>query len=189
MRRRRTAALLLAAVATAGCGRDRLAAPDPERPFTAGQLTAVDFSASGVRFRAPADWRFGPGTAPLVASTSSGSATIAIWRYPRSEPIPTGTGAALDDAKANLLSAAGGRDGSFKEVSSRTRRVDGKPAVEVVGDQTVAGRPRRVRSTHVFAYGTELVIDAYAAPDVFAVIDKSVFRPLVRSVELEQPPQ
>ena len=185
--RRPTLAMLLVVLATAGCGRDRLAVPDPDRPFTAGRLTTVAYPAAGIRFRGPADWRFDAGEAPLVATTSSGNATIAIWRYPRTEPIPTGTGPALETARKNLLNAAKGRDASFKEVSSRRQRVDGEPAIEVVGSQTVAGNPRRVRSTHVFAHGAELVVDAYAAPDVFPVVDRTVFRPLLRSLKLEAP--
>src|SRR4029077_16710732 len=94
--RRPFIALLLAALVTAGCGRDRLAAPDPDRPFTTGQLTAVQYPAAGLQLAAPTDWGFGSGAAPLVAQTSSGNATMAIWRYPRTEPVPAGTGPALD---------------------------------------------------------------------------------------------
>jgi hypothetical protein len=59
--------------------------------------------------------------------------------------------------------------------------------VQIVGDQTVAGRPRRVRSTHVYTRGAELVVDQYAAPDVFGTVDRSVFVPLLRSLKIGKP--
>ena len=177
---------VLATLAAAGCGRDRLATPDPARPFSNGQKATLEFPEAGVTFRAPADWQFATGASPLVASTASGSATIAVWRYLRSEELPR-EDAALDDAQANLLSASRGRDPSFKETSTRRTKIDGAPAIQVVGDETVAGRPRRVRSTHVFAKGAEFVIDQYAAPDVFEAADRLVFLPLLRSLKIDPP--
>ena len=58
------------------------------------------------------------------------------------------------------------------------------PGDRLVGDETIEGRRRRVRSTHVFAGGAELVLDAYAAPEHFAETDAAAFRPVVRSLEL-----
>jgi hypothetical protein len=177
---------LVLAVALAGCGRDRLQAPDPSRPFTAGQLTTVTFPKAGVKFRAPSDWPFGSGSGSLVASTSSGTATIAIWRYERAEELPRDD-TALQAAEENLLNAMHGRDASLEEVRTRRIEIDGAPAIQVVADETVAGRKRRVRSTHAFAKGAEFVIDAYADPEVFPVVDESVFRPFLRSFKIDPP--
>ena len=44
-----------------------------------------------------------------------------------------------------------------------------------------------MRSTHVYAKGAEFVVDAYAAPRDFATVDRSVFRPLVRSFKIDPP--
>lgn len=184
--RRGPVTLLALVLVIAGCGRERLGAPDPGAPFTAGVKTAVAYPKAGLRFDAPADWPFGAGPAPLVAQTSSGSATIAIWRYPRTEPLPRDR-AALATARTNLVNAAKGRDGSFKTIATHLTKIDGKPAVQVVGDETVAGRPRRVRSTHVYAHGAEVVIDAFSDPGVFLPVDRVVFRPLLRSIELDRP--
>jgi hypothetical protein len=57
----------------------------------------------------------------------------------------------------------------------------------LVGDQRVAGQQRRVRSTHVFAQGAEVVVDQYAAPRDFAAVDAAVFEPTVRSLRIGPP--
>jgi hypothetical protein len=44
-----------------------------------------------------------------------------------------------------------------------------------------------VRSTHVFAKGAEFVVDAYAAPRDFALIDRTIFQPLVKSLKIDPP--
>ena len=66
-------------------------------------------------------------------------------------------------------------------------KVDGARAVELVGTEKVNGRTRRVRSTHVYAKGAEFVIDAYAAPRDFDVVDQSIFQPLIRSTKIDPP--
>jgi hypothetical protein len=181
----RRASAAIATLALVGCGQERLPVPDVDRPAASAQATPREFAQAGVRFDAPADWSFGRGTAPLVTSTSSGSATIAIWRYPRTEPLPTGK--ALDGAEQALLDAVKQRDRTYEEVSTEQTRVDGEPAIELIGEQRVAGRTRRVRSTHVFAHGAELVIDQYAAPRDFPAVDRTVFVPLVDSLRLDDP--
>lgn len=186
MRRPTVTIALLAALGAAGCGRERLDTPDPGTPFTAGQLTTVTFPKAGVKFRAPADWPFGAGTGALVASTSSGTATIAIWRYPRTEQLPRDD-TALQAAEENLLNAVHGRDKSLEEISTRRIEVDGAPAIQVLADETVAGYKRRVRSTHAYAKGAEFVIEAFADPGVFEIVDKTVFRPFLKSFKIDPP--
>lgn len=185
----RPAALLCSVAAvltTAGCGADRVTAPDASRPFSTGGTAPRAFPAAGVKFTAPADWQFDPGQAPLVASATSGSATIAIWRYERAEPLPRSDGA-LDDAGRALQGAAKTRDNTFSKQIARRVKVDGARAVELVGTEKVNGQVRRVRSTHVYAKGAEFVIDAYAAPRDFDVVDQSIFQPLIRSTKIDPP--
>jgi hypothetical protein len=178
--------LLTLAAALGACGAARVEPPDPARPFTTGGLADREFPAAGISFRAPADWPFNPGQAPLVTSTTSGTATIAIWRYPRTEPRPEGD-AALQSAEQALIDAARTRDPSFRDESAERVRVDGAPGIELVGTQRVAGRERRVRSTHVYAKQVEVVIDAYAAPRDFETVDREIFRPLVASLKIDPP--
>ena len=183
---RPTLTAALAATLAAGCGAERLETPDASRPFTVEGPALRSFPAAGVSFQAPADWRFDLGKEPLVATTSSGSATIAIWRYPRTETLPRDD-IALDQADGALQEAAKTRDESFRVQQSRRVRVDGAGGIQLVGIEQVAGRERRVRSTHVYAKGAEYVIDTYASTRDFALIDRTVFRPLVRTFKIDPP--
>jgi hypothetical protein len=59
--------------------------------------------------------------------------------------------------------------------------------VQIRARETIAGQPRTVRSTHIYADGAEIVIDAYADADSFRRIDAQVFRPLLRSLQVTRP--
>ena len=178
--------VLLAATLTAGCGRDRLEAPDPSRPTASQPEGERSYPQAGLRFDAPGDVQFERGQDPLVASAASGSATVAIWRYPRTEPLPRSE-ASLEDAERTLIGAVKRRDPSFQLDGVEQVRVDGARALEVLGTGRVLGRERRVRSTHVYAKGAEFVIDAYAAPRDFATADAGLFQPLVDSLKIDPP--
>ncbi len=168
------------------CGRERIDPPDVVRPATPTGSTPQGFPQAGVSFDGPGNWPFLPGRAPLVASASSGTATVAVWRYLRSEPLPR-EDAALDAAQRTLIDAAKARDRTFDLQRADRVKVDGAPAVELVGTETVAGGRRRVRSTHIYAKGAEVVLDAYAAPDDFRRVDREVFRPLLESLRIDPP--
>jgi hypothetical protein len=183
-------ALSLAAVAAltaaTGCGADRVTPPDISRPYSTAGPAQREFPQAGISFQAPADWRFDPGQQPLVASTSSGSATIAIWRYPRTEDLPRDD-VELDQADGALQQAAKARDESFRVQQSRRVRVDGARGIQLLGTERVAEQERRVRSTHVYAKGAEYVIDTYAAPRDFDTVDRTIFQPLVRTFKIDPP--
>ena len=183
---RRVLVLIVAALAAAGCGRERLAVPDVEEPLISRGTQPLALPRAGLDVDVPEGWSVARGTAPLVVQTTSGSAAIAIWRYPRTEPLPEDD-AQFDAAKAALLQAVKQRDETYKEVSTRRVEVDGEPALELVGDERIAGRERRVRSTHVFAHDAELVVDQYAPPKEFARLDTAVFRPFVQALEIAAP--
>jgi hypothetical protein len=141
----------------------------------------VRYPASGVAFRAPSDWLVVGRQAPLVAVASSGSAVVAIWRFPRTGLPPAGT-AALKRAEAHLIGAARARDATLRLIRSKLASIDGAPAVELDAFERIAGQPRRVRSIHVFVSGAELVLDEYAPPSVFHGVDHEVFSPMKRSL-------
>ena len=178
---------VVAATLSAGCGRDRLEPPDPARPASALNEVELRYPQAGLRFEAPDDLTFDRGREPLVTSTASGSASVAIWRYPRTEPLPR-SASALDDAERTLVDAVKTRDPSFRLDRVERVRVDGARGLEVLGTQQVQGRERRVRSTHVYAKGAEFVIDAYSAPQDFENADDAIFRPLVESLKIDPPP-
>jgi hypothetical protein len=178
--------LLCACALLAGCGNEQAKPPDISQPARPVGTTPVTFAPQGIRLAAPGGWKVQPGQAPLVATIQSGPAQIAIWRYPRSEPLPK-TGAQLTQARDLLLQAAKARDATFKEGKTAITQVGGHPAIQVRGTETLAGQPRTVRSTHVYAFGGEIVVDAFAPAGVFAQVDQDAFRPLVRSLRLQAP--
>jgi hypothetical protein len=145
--------------------------------------TRTDYPAAGLRVSLPRGWALAPGTAPSVASATSGRATVALWRYPRTEPLP-GTRAQLAAARRALVSAARARDPGFRLADAHVTRIGGVPAVVLVGSETIRGVPLRVRSTHLYAQGGEVVADSFAPPRDFARLDPLVFRPVARSLRL-----
>jgi hypothetical protein len=175
-----------AALALCACGNERTPRPDVATPGPPLGSTAASYPKAGIRFAAPGGWKTTPGTLPLVSTSQTGQATVAVWRYPRTEPLPV-TSADLRRARRSLLKAVRTRDKTFRLKSARIKRIRRHPAIEVVGDETVAKHPRRVRSTHIFALGSEVVVDGYAPVAVFRRIDRTVFRPLVRSLRIGRP--
>jgi hypothetical protein len=180
------APLVVLAVAGGGCGNDRTPAPGTARPLSPQGSARISFPQAGVRFAAPGRWDRTPGQAPLVTTVTSGRATVAVWRFPRTEPLPR-TADDMRRARRGLLGAAKARDPSFRSRDARATRVGGHRALEVRGSGTVEGQARTLRSLHVFAFGGEVVVDALAPPGDFARVDREVFRPLLRSLRLTRP--
>jgi hypothetical protein len=179
---RRCLPLLLAA-ALAGCGYDRTAPVDTDTPADPRGERAVRLTEAGVRFKAPGNWPDLPLEEPRVGGVHSGLATVAVWRYVRSEELPRSR-AELDRARELLLDRVRERDPTFETRRVRILRRRGAPGIEVRGRQTLAGRPAETRSLHLFARGSEYVVDAYAPPEHFGRVDVAVFRPLLRSVRV-----
>jgi hypothetical protein len=175
-----------AAVFAAGCGNQQSEPPDASVPARPAGTTPAAFATQGVSFAAPGGWHVQAGQAPLVATVQSGTAQIAIWRYPRTEPLPK-TQEQLTQARDLLLQSAKARDQTFKEAKTTITKLGGHPAIQVRGTETVSGQARTVRSTHVYAFGAEIVVDAYAPADVFGRVDQEAFRPLVLSLSLRAP--
>ncbi|MDX6698320.1 MAG: hypothetical protein QOE65_1717 [Solirubrobacteraceae bacterium] len=186
--RRLTIVLLavLPAASLAACGNER------QHPPRAGQAADPVFGLDvklpryGVRFLQPANWPREQPKPPQIASVNSGQVSLNIWRYPRQEMLPRNPGELLR-ARSALVAAARARDRTLRVLSSRTLRLRGVPAVELVALEKVGLARRKVRSTHLYAYGGEVVVDAYAPPGEFAQVDRSVFGPVLRSVRLLPP--
>lgn len=181
--------LVLLAVAPAGCGNEQTPVPDLSLVPAPKAFREAPFDAQGVRFRAPTNWRVLPGQAPQVATVAIGGAQVAIWRYPRTEPLPE-TRAQLNAARDALVAQIESRDPTFKLTSTRLVLKKGLRAVEVVGvgmnltNQTVQ---RSMRSLHAYGRGAEIVMDAFAPPKDFARIDEQTFGPMTRSLRLGPP--
>ena len=184
MRRPRPATILTLAAAVAGlsaCGAQPPPTPDTATPQPPRGTVTVRLPAAGLRLRAPRAWTRATGPEPAILQLSSGRAAVTLWRYPRSEPLPR-TAKQLRQAETDLLAATKARDPTFRRGVLRRTRVDGKPALLVTGTATVAGVPRAVRSTHVYAHGAELVVDALAEPAQLPRVVREVVRPLLGSL-------
>lgn len=182
----RPAAATLAALALTGCGAERTPVSDPRVPAQVFRRDTADFARAGLRFQLPAGWQVREGPAPLVAAASSGPVTVAVWRYPRREPLPQDD-LALSEARRDLLAAARARDPTLEVTASRTTTVDGRPAVEVRGTGEVDGQRRELRSTHVYAFGAEVVVDGYAPRRDLPLLEREVLGPLLASLRVREP--
>ncbi len=177
---------MLACLLLAGCGSKPSKPPVVTAPKAAFGWLDQPIPAQGVKFQRPGAWRYAPGTPPLLATMSSGLTTIALWRYPRNESLPT-TPDELSAARDALVAAAKARDPSFTVIKAKGTRAAHEPAVVIVADETVAGQPRRVRSTHIYAAGAEVVVDAFAPADQYEKVESPIFRTLVRSLHITKP--
>ncbi len=175
---------VLAVVAVAGCGNARTQIPDVAGPQAPVGVVPVVLAAAGISFQAPANWLLLPGAAPLVATLTSGPATLAVWRYPRSQPVPA-TPSRLRRLEGGLVSAASARDPGLTLISKHVVVLGGHHAIQVVGLEHIAGMLRRVRSEHLFIGGAEVVFDAIAPVGDFLGVDHAVFAPLLRSARVK----
>jgi hypothetical protein len=180
---RRAATALVAALVLAGCGNSRTRVPDVRTPDAPQGSRDVRLRAAGIRFKAPVNWPDLPAQGARAGGIQSKTATLAIWRYPRTEPLPS-SAAALAEVRGLLVDRIKQRDTTFKVRTQRSLRLAGARAIQVTGSATIAGLPFRVRSTHLFKDGAEVVVDAYAPPRDFARVDATVFRPLLRTLRL-----
>jgi hypothetical protein len=184
--RRPALVLTLIAAAAAGCGNERTPAPDVVTPDAPRGTRVVHLDAAGVRFNAPLNWRDLPARGRRAGGIQSKTATVAVWVYPRTEPLPS-TKAALEEVKRLLVDRLRRRDPRFELRGSTIGRRGGANAIEVLGRQTIAGLPFGVRSAHLYARRTEVVVDAYAPPESFDRLDAGVFVPLLGSLKLKLP--
>lgn len=180
-------AAVLMVAPLAGCGNARQPAPDVALPGPAFGSEQVSYPQAGITFaRAPAGWSRADGQPPAVATIATGQATIGVFRYPRSVPLPK-TRDELNAAATASKAAALARDPTFTEIARARLKVDGRPAIQIRARETVDGQPRTVRTTHIYAFGAEIVVDAYAPEKDFRRVDAQVFRPLVATMTLHEP--
>jgi hypothetical protein len=180
-----TALALVSLALLGGCGNSRTPVPNTSLPAAPQGLQTLRFTGAGVTFQAPRNWKIFSEAAPLVTVLSSGQAVVAVWRFPRTQALPTDP-VLLSRAQALLISTARAHDPTLQVIRSKAIRVNGARALELDAFERIAGQPRRVRSTHVFAYGAELVLEEYAPASMFHAVDHSVFSPLKRSLLVYQ---
>jgi hypothetical protein len=176
-------AAVLLALTLAGCGNSRTPVPGPGEPAPSGGLRSLFLTSAGIIVHIPRYWFVTTAKPPLLATVSSGSAVIALWRYPRSAPPPS-TPAELSATERSLLAAARARDPHLEPIRTAAIILSAHHAVELDAFEHVGGKLRRVRSVHVYAPGSEVVLDAYAPPGEFHLVDHAVFSPVKRSLRL-----
>jgi hypothetical protein len=181
----RVLAVLLACLAT-GCGNDRTKPPETQKPDPPQGERVDRYPKAGIRFTAPFNWPQLQEQGLRVGGLQSKRATLAIWRYARSEPLPQ-SDAELKEAERLLIERVKRRDPTFKLKESKRLKRGGARAVELLGRQTAAGLPYEVRSSHVFFARHEIVFDGYAPPEFFLAVDRAVFVPVLESLRLSKP--
>lgn len=179
-------AALVCLLALAGCGNDVTRPPETQAPDPPRGTRELRIRAAGLAMTVPFNWPDLAAEGQRVGGIQNKRATVAIWRYPRTETLPADR-AALEQAEDRLLARVTARDPSFTVREVTTPRRDGARSIEIVGRQTAAGLPYGVRSAHIFHAGAEIVIDAYAPPEHFERVDETVFVPLLESIELGRP--
>jgi hypothetical protein len=183
---RRLAPLALAAALLAGCGEERTRPPDVAHAVAPEPRVDVHLRGQGIRYLRPRNWDQLPPAGSLVGGVTSRTATVAVWRYPRTEPLPQDD-AALERVETLLLDRVRQRNPTFTLRTSEITRLAGAPAIVLVGSQAASGFAYDVRSAHVYKAGAEVVVDSYAPSADFAQLDRKVFQPLLASLKVSQP--
>ncbi len=179
-------AVVLACMAAAGCGNERAPVPDVRTPEAPRGERVDRYPEEGLSYTAPGNWtQLGP-QGQRLGGIQSNRATLAIWRYARTEPLPAGE-AELREVERLLVERVKRSAPTFTLRESVRRRRGGARAIELVGRQTANGVPHGVRSSHVFFAGHELVFDGFAPAADFDRVDATVFVPVLDSLELVEP--
>ena len=176
------AAVVLAAALLPGCGRETLA--DVDLAFRAGdQLAPASYPDAGMRFQRSSRIVLTPSERPGVFRGLVGDAFIAGFAYRRAEQLPRNR-RELAAARRRLVAATRKRGRDYQLRSARATRVDGAPAVELLGDQSLSTGRLRTRSLHVYKGRAEYVVELGADPADFAYLDRAVYRPIRRTLRL-----
>ncbi len=175
--------LLLPVLLLAGCGNARTLVPDPTQPVAPTGFRTLTLAQAGVRMSAPRNWTVSGAGPPLVVTLESGTAVVALWRYPRAAPAPAGR-LGLVGARRALVAAVRRRDPSMRLLGSSLATFGDVSVIVLAALERIGGHPRRVSSTHIYLRGAELVLDEYAPPAQFPSLERTVFARLRRSLAL-----
>jgi hypothetical protein len=165
-----------------GCGAERQAPPDPDAALRS-KLERRDFPDAGLSIALPRRIPIGPTEAPQVFRAGVGDWFLSAYAYRRSEQLPRGR-AELVTARRRLIAEVRQRDPRWRLVRARLTSVDGAPAVELVGDQTLSRARVRTRSLHVYRGESEYVLELAAGLRRFPSLDRTTFRPIARSLRV-----
>ena len=175
-----SAALLPFAV---GCGNDRVGSGSLF-DVPAGKATqALSYPEAGLKVTVPKEFDVKASTPPQLFRASLNAAFISSFAYRRAEQLPK-TREDLEAARKRLEEAAERRDKTFRLKSSKLTEVDGAPAIELLGDQTIFKGRLRLRSLHVFRGNGEYVVELVAPVAAFARLDRASFPGIRTSLDV-----
>ncbi|MHB8692376.1 MAG: hypothetical protein ACYDHH_14140 [Solirubrobacteraceae bacterium] len=179
------APVLAATLSLAACGNSQTRPLSVDKTYPPGKFMPFGLTRYGIGFFRPANWGVLSNLVrgQVIAIIASGKSVIAVSQYPRTQPPPVGS-AALDQARRALLGAIRAKQPTFRLLASTTLTLGGQPAVEVDGVETIDRQRRRVRSTHMFLPGREVVLDEYAPPAIFDQVNGDVFGRVADSLRL-----
>jgi hypothetical protein len=172
----------LAACSLAACGAERHRLPSATVSVRSPR-NHFSYRSAGLAIDLPGVAPGDPRRPPGVFRSSLGESFIAAFAYRRAEQLPR-NGGELEAARRRLVRQIQQRDAGFRLIRSRSTRAAGASAVEVVGDQRIAGVTLRTRSLHVYKGGGEYVLDMLSPVPQFAGMDRTYFTPAVRSLKV-----
>lgn len=181
MRRLLVPALLAASASLASCGSEASPPVDSLSIVPAAEDREHDFPDAGLTLSLPRNFSVVPSEPPGVFRASFGEGFVSAFAYRREEELPVGE-PELERARARLVRAARERSPSFRPLESRTTRVAGEPAIELLGDQTISRARLRTRSFHVYAGEVEYVIELATPRRGFAGLDRRVSSTIRRTL-------
>jgi len=170
----------------AGCGGSRPREIAPLRPARPDGFRMLVLPAAGVSLSVPRNWTTTRRRGPLLASITSGSAIVTLWRHPTKQPPPADR-RQLELYRAALEHAAQSRAGLERMIGATLERVDRQPAVVLDALERVAGASWRVRSVHIYAPSEELVLEERAPPKLFAAAERAAFARILASLRVAPP--
>jgi hypothetical protein len=174
--------ILALACALAGCGADRNDSPST----TVGEdapRKRFDFPRAGLEIELPRAAFLERRRAPGLFRASVGQSFIGAFAYRRAEQLPRNA-RELQAARRRLVREVRRRDKRFELRRSRTTRAAGARAVELIGDQRIAGGVFRTRSLHVYEGRAEYVLDMLAPVRDFRSMNRTFFSPAVSSLKV-----
>jgi hypothetical protein len=180
--RRRLAPPLVLIACLAGCGAERESAPSTLLPADAAVRT-LRFPAAGMGVKVPTEMTVRQRRRPALFSAVRADWFVSGFAYRRREQLPRNR-RELAAARRRLEREVRRRDRSFRLLSARATRVQGAPAVDLVGEQVLSKRRLRTHSVHVYEGRGEYVLELAAPPSKFRPLDRDVFRRVVRSLRV-----
>ena len=181
-RRLGASVLVVLAGAAAGCGTERASLPDlhPQRGEPTQRLS---YPRAGMTLRVPRSVSVTARRAPGVFKATAAQWLVSAFAYRRREQLPR-DGRELEQARRRLVAETRRRDRRYRLIRSRTTRVAGARAIELLGDQTISRARMRFRSIHLFRGGAEYVIELAAPPREANDARRRFLEPVLRSLRV-----